>query len=75
VPFTLDSAVGAWAGCSGVIHYRRGAVDAMLYMMDIESHTAIYLSELLVSKACMDPVITSFLSIWAYEEIDDRGHQ
>jgi hypothetical protein len=48
---------------------RRGAVDAMLYMMDIESHTAIYLSELLVSKACMDPVITSFLSIWAYEEM------
>jgi hypothetical protein len=28
-----------------------------------------YLSELLVSKACMDPLITSFLSIWGYEEM------
>ncbi|MGH7920500.1 MAG: ferritin-like domain-containing protein, partial [Candidatus Dormibacteraceae bacterium] len=25
--------------------------------------------ELLVSKACMDPVISSFLSIWGYEEM------
>jgi rubrerythrin len=47
----------------------RGAIDAMLYMMDIETHTAIYLSELLVSKACMEPVITAFLSIWGYEEM------
>lgn len=45
------------------------AIDSMLYMMDIETHTAIYLSELLVSKACMDPVITSFLSCWVYEEM------
>ena len=47
----------------------RGAIEAMLYMMDIETHTAIYLSELLVSKACMEPVITAFLSIWGYEEM------
>ncbi|MHB8573137.1 MAG: ferritin-like domain-containing protein [Candidatus Dormibacteria bacterium] len=47
----------------------QGAVDSMLYMMDIETHTVIYLSELLVSKACMDPVITSFLSVWVYEEM------
>ena len=47
----------------------QGAVDAMTYMMDIETHTVIYLSELLVSKACMDPVITSFLSVWVYEEM------
>jgi hypothetical protein len=47
----------------------QGAIDSMTYMMDIETHTAIYLSELLVSKACMDPVITSFLSCWAYEEM------
>jgi rubrerythrin len=45
------------------------AIDAMFYMMDIEIHTVIYLSELLVSKACMDPVITAFLSCWAYEEM------
>jgi hypothetical protein len=47
----------------------RGAIDSMHYMMDIEIHTVIYLSELLVSKACMDPVITAFLSCWAYEEM------
>ncbi|MGH7869591.1 MAG: ferritin-like domain-containing protein [Candidatus Dormibacteraceae bacterium] len=47
----------------------QGAIDSMLYMMDIENHTVIYLSELLVSKACMDPVITAFLSIWVYEEM------
>ena len=44
-------------------------IDAMLYMLDIEIHTVIYESELLVSKACMDPVITAFLSCWAYEEM------
>ena len=47
----------------------RGAIDSMLYMMDIETHTAIYLSELLVSKACMEPEITTFLSCWGYEEM------
>ena len=47
----------------------QAAIDSMLYMMDIETHTVIYLSELLVSKACMDPVITAFLSCWAYEEM------
>ena len=45
------------------------AINSMLYMMDIETHTVIFLSELLVSKACMDPVITSFLSCWVYEEM------
>jgi len=50
-------------------HLPAGAIESMLYMMDIETHTVIFLSELLVSKACMDPVITSFLSIWAYEEM------
>jgi len=50
-------------------HLPADAIESMLYMMDIETHTVIFLSELLVSKACMDPVITSFLSIWAYEEM------
>src|SRR5205807_10127615 len=47
----------------------QGAIDSMQYMMDIDTHTVIYLSQLLVSKACMDPVITSFLSCWVYEEL------
>ncbi|MFZ0216183.1 MAG: hypothetical protein WAM30_09635 [Candidatus Dormiibacterota bacterium] len=50
-------------------HLPAGAIESMLYMMDIETHTVIFLSELLVSKACMDPVITSFLSVWGYEEM------
>lgn len=45
------------------------AVRALYYMMDIEGHTSIYLSELLVSKACMDPAVTGFLHVWAYEEM------
>jgi len=45
------------------------AIHAIEYMMDIEGHTSIYLSELLVSKACMDPSITGFLHVWAYEEM------
>lgn len=51
------------------LHLPSGAIESMLYMMDIETHTVIFQSELLVSKACMDPVITSFLSIWGYEEM------
>jgi hypothetical protein len=46
-----------------------GALHCIHYMMDIETHTSVYLSELLVSKACMDPVITAFLSCWVYEEL------
>jgi len=45
------------------------AIDALLYMMDIEGHTTVYLSELLVSKVCMDPSISGFLHVWAYEEM------
>ena len=38
------------------------------YMMDIESHTIIYLRELLATRIAEDPSITAFLSCWAYEE-------
>ncbi|MGH7918662.1 MAG: ferritin-like domain-containing protein, partial [Candidatus Dormibacteraceae bacterium] len=50
-------------------HLASGDVESMMYMMDIETHTVIFLSELLVSKACMDPVTTAFLSVWGYEEM------
>jgi hypothetical protein len=39
------------------------------YAMDVENHVPLYLSHLLVTRACMNPVITSFLSCWAYEEL------
>jgi rubrerythrin len=41
----------------------------LAYMMDIESHTVIYLRDLLATKAAFDPEITAFLSCWVYEEL------
>jgi len=38
------------------------------YMMDIESHTVIYMKELLSTSVAEDPSITAFLSCWVYEE-------
>jgi hypothetical protein len=37
-------------------------------MMDIESHTIIYLREMLSTAVAEDASITAFLSCWAYEE-------
>ena len=37
-------------------------------MMDIESHTIIYLRELLLTAVIEDVTITAFLSCWVYEE-------
>jgi hypothetical protein len=38
------------------------------YMHDVESHTVCYLRELLVTRAHRDPEVTSFLTLWNYEE-------
>jgi hypothetical protein len=38
------------------------------YMHDIEMHTVCYLRDLLVTSAHRDPEITSFLTMWSYEE-------
>jgi hypothetical protein len=38
------------------------------YMHDIESHTVCYLRDLLVTDAHADPTITTFLTMWNYEE-------
>ncbi len=46
-----------------------GAVMCMHYMMDIETHTVIYLRDLLATRAANDPQITAFLSCWVYEEL------
>ncbi len=45
-----------------------GDVMCMHYMMDIESHTVIYMRDLLATRAAADPHITAFLSCWVYEE-------
>jgi hypothetical protein len=41
----------------------------MHYMMDIETHTVIYLRDLLATRAANDPQITAFLACWVYEEL------
>jgi hypothetical protein len=38
------------------------------YMHDVEHHTVCYLRDLLVTPLHKDPTVTTFLSIWAYEE-------
>lgn len=50
-------------------HLSDGDVMCMHYMMDIESHTVIYLRDLLATRAATDPYITAFLSCWVYEEL------
>jgi hypothetical protein len=46
-----------------------GDVMCMHYMMDIESHTVIYMRDLLATRAAADPYVTAFLSCWVYEEL------
>ena len=41
----------------------------LAYMMDIESHTVIYLRDLLATRAALEPDVTAFLSCWVYEEL------
>lgn len=43
-------------------------VRCLTYMMDIESHTIVYLKGILNTCAVRDPQTTAFLSCWAYEE-------
>ena len=38
-------------------------------MMDIETHTVVFLRDLLATRASFDPEVTAFLSCWAYEEL------
>jgi hypothetical protein len=50
-------------------HLSDGDIMCMHYMMDIETHTVIYLRDLLATRAANDPQITAFLSCWVYEEL------
>jgi rubrerythrin len=44
-------------------------IRVLSYMMDIESHTVVFLRDLLTSRAIVDPEVTAFLACWAYEEV------
>jgi hypothetical protein len=41
----------------------------LAYMMDIETHTVIFLRDLLATPAAFEPDVTAFLSCWVYEEL------
>jgi hypothetical protein len=45
------------------------SLRSLRYMHDVEHHTVCYLRDLLLTPAHQDPVITSFLSCWVFEEM------
>jgi hypothetical protein len=44
------------------------ALRCLRYMHDVENHTVCYLRDVLVTRAHLDPEVTSFLTLWNYEE-------
>ncbi len=44
------------------------ALRCLRYMHDVESHTVCYLRDLLVTPSHQDPRVTTFLTMWNYEE-------
>lgn len=53
--------------------FREAPLDAdtlrcVRYMHDVEFHTVCYLRDLLLTPAHRDPAITTFLTLWNYEE-------
>jgi hypothetical protein len=44
------------------------ALRSLRYMADIESHTVCYLRDLLVTPSHTDPAVTTFLTMWVFEE-------
>lgn len=57
-----------WEECK-----KTGLTDAearvLRYMSDTETHTILYMRDLLAGYSASDPEVTSFLSIWVYEEL------
>jgi rubrerythrin len=46
-----------------------GEKRCLAYMMDIESHTVLFLRDLLGTRAARDAQLTAFLACWVYEEL------
>lgn len=44
------------------------ALRCLRYMCDVENHTVCYLRDVLVTPSHTDPEVTTFLTMWAYEE-------
>ncbi len=57
-----------WEGAA-----REGVTDEeeliIRYMADTETHTIIYMRDLLAGYSTKDPEVTAFLSVWVYEEL------
>ena len=64
----LDTAGVAWDAVTANT-LSKGDLFCLHYMMDIENHVPLDLSHLLVTRACMDPILTAFLACWNYEEL------
>jgi hypothetical protein len=64
----LDTSGVAWDQVRSAT-LSKGDLFCLHYMMDIENHVPLYLSHLLVTRACMDPILTAFLACWNYEEL------
>jgi hypothetical protein len=45
------------------------ALRVLRYMHDVEHHTSCYLRNLLNTKAHHDPEVTTFLTLWSFEEL------
>src|SRR5258706_9393913 len=67
-PSTLDTDGSNWETVTAS-PLSKGDLFCLHYMMDIENHVPLYLSHLLVTRACMDPILTAFLACWNYEEL------
>jgi rubrerythrin len=44
-------------------------IRVLRYMMDIESHTVVFMRDLLATRAAVDPDVTAFLCCWNFEEL------
>lgn len=44
-------------------------IRVLRYMMDIESHTVVFMRDLLATHAANDPDVTAFLCCWNFEEL------
>jgi rubrerythrin len=44
-------------------------IRVLVYMMDIEAYTVIFLRDLLATHAAFDPAVTAFLCCWNFEEL------
>src|SRR5262245_35611230 len=63
----IDLSAFAW-GDVPRHHVPPEAIRTLRYMQDIESHTIIYLRELLATRAVDEPDVATFLACWLYEE-------